>query len=183
MATERDILIQNYKEISPQIASDVFVAQTAAIIGDVHIGAGSSIWFGAVLRGDVFPIRIGESVSIQDNAVIHVTSGQHATTVGNRVTVGHAAVLHGCTIDDSCIVGMGAIVLDQAHVHRHCIVGAGALVTSGTHIPEGYLAVGTPARPKRKLTRKELDWIESSADHYVSLAQDYRDTNTDLSTH
>jgi len=167
-------LIQDYKGVSPKIGSDVFVAQTAAIIGDVQVAAHSSIWFGAVLRGDVFPIRIGESVSIQDNAVIHVTSGQHATTVGDRVTVGHGAILHGCTIDDSCIIGMGAIVLDQAHIRRHCIVGAGALVTSGTDIPEGYLAIGSPARPKRKLSREELEWIESSADHYVSLARDYR---------
>ena len=167
-------MIQDYKGVSPKIGSDVFVAQTAAIIGDVQVAAHSSIWFGAVLRGDVFPIRIGESVSIQDNAVIHVTSGQHATTVGDRVTVGHGAILHGCTIDDSCIIGMGAIVLDQAHIRRHCIVGAGALVTSGTDIPEGYLAIGSPARPKRKLSREELEWIESSADHYVSLARDYR---------
>ena len=159
--------------MAPRMGENVFIAETAAVIGDVEIGARSSIWYGAVLRGDVFPIRIGEAVSIQDNCVLHVTSGQHATTIGNRVTVGHAVVLHGCTVEDSCIIGMGAVVLDRAHVGKNCIVGAGALVTSGTHIPAGHLVVGAPARVKRALTGEELAWIETSADHYVELAAQY----------
>jgi carbonic anhydrase/acetyltransferase-like protein (isoleucine patch superfamily) len=159
----------------PQVDPTCFVADTAAIIGDVTIGARSSIWFGAVLRGDVFHIRIGEETSIQDNSVIHVTHDEHATLVGSQVTIGHSVTLHGCTIGDRCIVGMGAIVLDEAVVGDRCIVGAGALVTPGTKIPAGHLAVGSPARPKRALTEEELAWLESSAAHYVELARVYVD--------
>ena len=116
---------------------------------------------------------MGDEVSIQDLTVIHVTSGKFATKVGNRVTVGHSVVLHGCTVGDSCIIGMGAVIMDRATIGKNCIIGAGALVTPGTDIPEGHLAVGSPARAKRKLTDKELAWIQSSADHYVGLASRY----------
>ncbi len=131
------------------------------------------MWFGAVLRGDVFSIRIGEDTSIQDNSVIHVTHDQFATQVGSKVTVGHSVTLHGCTVGDSCIVGMGAIILDQAVIGDRCIVGAGALVTPGTKIPPGSLAVGSPARVKRPLSDDELVWLEASALHYVELVKDY----------
>src|SRR5690606_27855923 len=143
------------------------------LVGDVEVGTRSSIWYGVVLRGDVFHIRIGDETSIQDNAVVHVTGGRHATVVGDRVTVGHSVVLHGCTIEDECIIGMGAIVMDRARVGRKCIVGAGALVTPGTDIPEGQLVIGSPARAKRPLTDDELEWIRSSAAHYVTLAGRY----------
>lgn len=166
-------VIRTYKEHSPKIGDSVFLAETAAIIGDVEIGARSSIWYGAVLRGDVFHIRVGEDTSIQDNSVIHVTDGRHATIIGDRVTVGHGAIIHGCTIGDSCIVGMGAIVMDRANIGARSIVGAGALVTPGTTVPEGHLAVGAPARVKRALTDDELGWIEQSASHYVELANVY----------
>src|SRR5215470_5524422 len=119
----------------PAIDPTAFVADTATIIGDVTVGARSSVWFGAVVRGDVFHIRIGEDTSIQDNSVIHVTHGRYATLVGNKCTVGHQVTLHGCTVGDQCIIGMGAILLDQAFVGERSIVGAGALVTSGTKIP------------------------------------------------
>ena len=166
-------LVRGFNGKRPAIDPTAFIADNATVIGDVHIGARSSVWFGAVLRGDVFHIRVGEDTSIQDNAVIHVTHGQHGTQVGNKVTVGHSVTLHGCTVGDACIVGMGAVILDQAVIGDRCIVGAGALVTPGTKIPPGHLAVGSPARPKRPLTDEELVWLESSALHYVELVQQY----------
>lgn len=166
-------LIRAVRGHAPKIDPSAFIADTATVIGDVAIGARSSVWFGAVLRGDVFHIRIGEDTSIQDNSVLHVTHDRHATHVGSKVTVGHSVTLHGCTVGDLCIVGMGAIVLDQAVIGDRCIVGAGALVTPGTKIPAGHLAVGSPARPKRPLTDEELVWLEASALHYVELVRDY----------
>ena len=166
-------IIRPYKDKVPTIASDTFVAENAAVVGDVHIGSRCSIWYGAVVRGDVFHIRIGDEVSIQDNTVVHVTSGRHPTVVGGGVTVGHSVVLHGCTIGDSCIIGMGAVVMDEARIGDHCIVGAGALVTPGTVIPSGQLVLGSPARVKRALTEAERVWIAASAQHYVELAKDY----------
>jgi len=166
-------IVRPFRGITPRFGDGVFLAETAAVVGDVEIGARTSIWYGAVLRGDVFHIRVGAETSIQDNTVVHVTSGQHATLIGDRVTIGHSVVLHGCTIGDRCIIGMGAIILDRARIARHCIVGAGALVTPGTDIPEGHLVLGSPAKPRRPLTEDELAWIESSADHYVELAAAY----------
>ncbi len=166
-------IIRSYNDHTPSVGDATFVAETAVLVGDVVVGARSSVWYNTVLRGDVFHIRIGDEVSLQDNTVVHVTSGRHPTIVGNRVTVGHSVVLHGCTIEDRCIIGMGAIVMDRAHIGSDCIVGAGALVTPGTDIPSGHLALGSPARPKRKLTDAELEWIKSSADHYVELAAGY----------
>ncbi len=166
-------VIRTFGDKAPVIGTGVFAAETAAIIGDVVIGDRSSIWYGAVLRGDVFHIRVGEETSIQDNSVLHVTSGQHATIVGNRVTVGHSVTLHGCTVGDLCVVGMGATVLDEAVIGSRCIVGAGALVTPRTVIPEGHLAVGAPARVKRPLTEAELASLDDSANHYVELAERY----------
>jgi carbonic anhydrase/acetyltransferase-like protein (isoleucine patch superfamily) len=153
---------------------EYWVAENATLIGRVRLGRDASVWFGAVLRADVFPIRIGEDTSIQDNTVIHITHGQYATHVGNKVTVGHSVTLHGCTVGDLCIVGMGAVILDQAEVGDRCIVGAGALVTPGTKIPAGHLAVGSPARVKRKLTEEEAEtFLEASALHYVELINKY----------
>ncbi len=166
-------LIRGFRGQRPTLDPSTFVADNATLIGDVTVGARSSIWFGAVLRGDVFHIRIGDETSIQDNSVIHVTHDRYATTVGHRVTVGHSVTLHGCTVGDSCIIGMGAILLDQAVIGDRSIVGAGALVTPGTKIPPGTLAVGSPARPKRPLTDEELTWLEASAAHYVELARLY----------
>ena len=167
-------MIRAYQGKNPKLGADVFVADTAMVIGDVEIGARSTIWFGAVIRGDVYYIRIGEDTSIQDNSVIHVTHGQNATVVGNRVTVGHSVTLHGCTVRDRCIIGMGSTVLDLADIGERCILGAGSLVSPGTKIPPGHLALGNPARVKRELTERELLWIDTSADHYVELAKTYR---------
>jgi carbonic anhydrase/acetyltransferase-like protein (isoleucine patch superfamily) len=166
-------MVREFGGIRPRIGAGTFVAETAAVIGDVEIGARSSIWYGAVIRGDVYPIRIGDEVSIQDNTVVHVTGGKHATTVGNRVTVGHSVVLHGCTVADRCLIGIGSIVMDEAYIGTRSIVGAGSLVTPGTRVPEGHLVVGAPARVKRPLTDEELAWLEYSADTYVGLAERY----------
>jgi carbonic anhydrase/acetyltransferase-like protein (isoleucine patch superfamily) len=127
------------------------------------------------LRGDVFHIRVGEETSIQDNSVVHVTHDQYATIVGSRVTVGHSVTLHGCTIRDRVIVGMGSTVLDQADIGERVILGAGSVVAPGTRIPEGVLALGAPAKVKRPLTPEELEWIDASAAHYVELAKTYKD--------
>ncbi len=167
-------MIRGFRGKRPQIDPSAFVAETATVVGDVTLGARSSIWFGAVVRGDVFHVRIGSETSIQDNTVIHVTHDRYATQVGDRVTVGHGVILHGCAVRDLCIIGMGAIVLDQAEVGERCIVGAGALVTPATRIPPGHLVVGAPARVKRPLTDDELAWLESSAAHYVALTEQYR---------
>lgn len=166
-------IVRSYRGVAPAVAPDVFLADNAAVIGDTVIGAGSSVWFGAVVRGDQMPIRIGAATSIQDNSVVHVTSDVAGTTIGDRVTVGHRVILHACTVADDCIIGMGSIILDRARIGRYCIVGAGALVTPGTDIPDGHLAVGAPARVKRPLTDEERAWIDSSANHYVALAQRY----------
>jgi carbonic anhydrase/acetyltransferase-like protein (isoleucine patch superfamily) len=167
-------MIRAFRGKHPQIDPSAFVAENATIVGDVTLGARSSVWFGAVLRGDVFHIRIGEDTSIQDNSVIHVTHDQYATRVGSKVTVGHSVTLHGCTVGDQCIVGMGAIILDQAEIGDQCIVGAGALVTPGTKIPPRHLAVGSPARVKRPLSDEELLWLSASALHYVELVKQYQ---------
>ena len=166
-------LIRPFGGKMPEIGADTFVAENAVIVGDVIIGARSSIWYGAVLRGDVFHIRIGDETSIQDNSVIHVSHGRNATVVGSRVTVGHSVNLHGCRIMDHCIIGMGTIILDGAEVGERCIVGAGSLVTPETRIPPGTLSLGSPARPRRDLTAEELSWLSTSAQHYVELAAAY----------
>lgn len=166
-------LLRSFRGAEPVVGPDTFVAETAVLVGDVRVGSRSSLWYGTVLRGDVYHIRIGDETSIQDNTVVHVTSGRHATSVGSRVTVGHSAVLHGCTIEDDCIIGMGAVVMDRAHIGRFCVVGAGALVTPDTVIEEGMLVLGSPARAKRALGDEEREWIQSSARHYVELARHY----------
>ncbi len=166
-------IIRTFDSKTPQLGEQVFVAETAVLIGDVEVGARSSVWYGVVLRGDVHHIRIGEEVSVQDNTVVHVTSGRHPTIVGDRVTIGHSVVLHGCTVEDQCLIGMGAIIMDRAKIGKNCVVGAGALVTPGTEIPEGHLALGSPAKVSRELTDEELHWIATSSSHYVELAARY----------
>lgn len=160
--------------VFPTVARDVFVADTARIIGDVHVGAGSSVWFGTVIRGDVFHIRVGERVNIQDLSVLHVTTGRHATIVDDDVTIGHRAILHGCVVEARCLIGMSAVVMDGALIGAESMVGAGALVTPGTIIPPRSLAIGSPARVKRTLTEGELAFLTESAGHYQRIASSYR---------
>ncbi|HSY20894.1 MAG TPA: gamma carbonic anhydrase family protein [Polyangiaceae bacterium] len=155
----------------PLLASSVFVAESAAVIGDVHVGDDSSIWFGAVVRGDYFPIRIGARTNVQDNAVLHITSGRAATTVGDDVTVGHGAILHGCTVGSSCLVGMASVILDGAVVGEQSFIAAGSLVAPGTVIPPRSFALGRPAKVLRSVRDDELVLIQTSAHNYVGYAQ------------
>lgn len=158
---------------TPALGKGVFVAETAAIIGDVVIGDQSSVWYSTVLRGDEMPIRIGARTNLQDGTVIHVTSGKFGTTIGDDCTIGHGAIVHACTIEDLCLIGMGAIILDGARVGRGSLVGAGALVTPGTDIPPGSLVLGSPARVKRPTNDREREQIEYGAAHYVELGARY----------
>ena len=167
-------VLRPFRGHAPRLADDVFVAELTAIIGDVVIGARSTVWYGTVIRGDVMPIRIGAETSIQDNSVVHVTHDVAGTEVGDRVTVGHRVILHACTVEDDCIIGMGSILLDRCRVGRGSIIGAGSVVTPGTIIPPGSLALGSPARVKRPVTDEERAWIASSAAHYVELGRDHR---------
>jgi len=158
---------------TPMLGRNVFLAETCAVIGDTVIGDESSIWYSTVLRGDVMPIRVGARTSIQDGTVVHVTSGFSGTTIGDDCTIGHAAIIHACTVEDFCLIGMGSILLDGAVIGRGSLVGAGALVTPGTVIPPGSLVLGSPAKVKRPLNDKEREQIDFGAKHYVELAARY----------
>jgi carbonic anhydrase/acetyltransferase-like protein (isoleucine patch superfamily) len=160
---------------TPEIGKGAFLAETCSVIGDVVIGEESSIWYGTVVRGDVMPIRIGARTSIQDNAVIHVTSDFSGTIIGSDCTVGHSAIIHACTVEDFCLIGMGSIILDGARIGRGSLVGAGALVTPGTDIPPGSLVIGAPAKVRRPINDKEREQIAYGAQHYVELARRYRE--------
>ena len=163
-----------YRGVLPLVAESAFVALNASLIGDVEIMNDASVWFGAVLRGDVAPIRIGARTSIQDNSVVHATGGISATTVGEDCTVGHAVTLHGCTIGDRVLVGMGSIVLDNAFVASDTVIGAGSLVTPGAKIPSGVLALGRPAKPVRDLKEDDFARIREAAALYVGYGREYR---------
>jgi carbonic anhydrase/acetyltransferase-like protein (isoleucine patch superfamily) len=166
-------MLRGYGGKHPAIGRGVFLAETCVVIGDVVVGDESSIWYGTVLRGDVMSIRVGARTSIQDGTIVHVTSGFSGTIVGDDCTIGHAAILHACTVENECLIGMGAIVLDGARVGRGSLVGAGALVTPGTDIPPGSLVVGAPAKVKRAVNAKEREQIDYGAKHYVELARAY----------
>jgi gamma-carbonic anhydrase len=166
-------VIRSYGGVRPAIGARVFLAETCAVIGDVVLGDDASVWYSAVVRGDVMPIRIGARTNIQDGAILHVTSERFGTTLGADVTVGHGAIIHACTIEDLCLIGMGSTILDGARIGRGSLVGAGALVTPGTDIPPGSLVLGSPARVKRPVNDREREQIEYGAAHYVELARRY----------
>jgi carbonic anhydrase/acetyltransferase-like protein (isoleucine patch superfamily) len=166
-------LVRPFAGKSPRLHEPVFAMDGAVVIGDVEIGPESSLWFGAVVRGDVNAIRIGARTNVQDYAVIHVTSRTHATAIGDDVTLGHRVTLHGCTVKDRCLVGIGAIVMDGAVVGEEAIVGAGALVPPGMVVPPRTLAVGAPAKVRRPLTDEELAHLARSAANYVAYARQY----------
>ena len=167
-------VILAYDGRAPRLAPDAWIAPGAVVVGDVEIGAGSSIWFQTVVRGDVSRIRIGARTNVQDHSMVHVTGGTHPTEIGDDVTVGHRVVLHGCTVRDRCLVGIGAIVLDGAVIEEEAMVGAGALVPPGMVVPSGKLVLGAPARVKRDLTAEERAFFRSSAARYAALAARYR---------
>jgi carbonic anhydrase/acetyltransferase-like protein (isoleucine patch superfamily) len=168
--------IYPYKGMVPTITPGVFVAPTASVIGDVHVGSESSIWYGAVLRGDVMSIRIGARTSIQDNSVVHATGGWAETIVGDEVTVGHSVILHGCRIGSRVLVGMGSIVLDDAEIGEGTILGAGSLVTARTKIPPGVLAHGRPAKPARDLKPEELENVLEASRLYVVYGREHAES-------
>ncbi len=170
----RGTVILPFQGISPKIHQSVFVAEGAQIIGDVEIGRDSSVWFNAVIRGDVHYIRIGERTNIQDNCTLHVTHQKHALVIGSNVTVGHGAILHGATVGDCCLIGMGARVLDNSKIGSHTLVAAGALVLENSEVPEGTLVAGVPARVRRELTTEERQQLEQAAQNYINYVQQYR---------
>lgn len=161
-------------ELTPAIGRDVFVADSASVIGDVTLGDEAGIWFGAVLRGDYFPIRVGARSNVQDNAVVHITAGTAAATIGDDVTVGHSAVVHGCTIGSRVLVGMGSVVLDGAVIGDDSFIAAGSLVTPGTIVPPRSFVLGRPAKVVRPVKDEDLAWIRDAAKLYVGYARDFR---------
>jgi carbonic anhydrase/acetyltransferase-like protein (isoleucine patch superfamily) len=166
-------VIRTFESKTPVLHPTSYLAETAVVVGEVILGAGSSLWYGTVLRGDVDRIVVGDRTSIQDNAVVHVTHGFSGTTIGSGVTIGHGAILHACTIEDDCLIGMGAVILDGARIRRGTMVGAGALVPPHTDIPEGSRVLGVPAKVRGEVSAQEREWITSSAAHYVQLTQRY----------
>ena len=166
-------IVRSFGGHAPQLGRGVFLAENCAVIGDVVLGDEASIWYSVVLRGDMYPIRIGARTNVQDGTVLHVTSGRFATTIGSDCTIGHAAIVHGCTVEDHCLIGMGSTILDGAHIGSGSLVGAGALVTPGTIIPPRSLVLGAPARVVRPIKPKETEEIEYGAVHYVELARRY----------
>ncbi|MBN2725827.1 gamma carbonic anhydrase family protein [Candidatus Mcinerneyibacteriota bacterium] len=167
-------MLQYYKRSFPVIHSPAYIHPRSVLTGDVELGKYVNIWPGAVLRGDVNYIRIGEGTNIQDNAVVHVAH-EFPALIGKNVTVGHGAILHACRIGDSCLIGMGATVLDGAEIGEYCIIGANALVPKGMVIPPGSLVLGMPAKVKRPLKEEERDFLNESAKHYWELAQEYKE--------
>ncbi len=175
-------IIMPYKELNPKIDSSAWVAPGAVVVGDVEIGEDCSIWFGVVIRGDVHKIRIGKRVSVQDLSMIHVThykkpdkSDGSPTIIGDDVTIGHKVMLHGCTIEDACLIGMSATILDDAVIGKESIVGAGALVTKGKKFPPRSLILGSPAKVVRELSEDEVKELYASANRYVKFMSGYRD--------
>ena len=159
-------MIYEYKGIRPRIGENVFLAPGAVVLGDVEIGDGSSLWFYAVARGDVHSIKIGRKTNIQDHCMLHVTGGRFPLNIGDGVIVGHRATLHGCTVHDNALIGVGALVLDGAVVEEGAIVAAGAVVTPGSTIPSNRVAVGIPARSTRKPTAEEKAYHEQNLARY-----------------
>lgn len=166
-------MLTNYLTNTPAVSDDAFVADNAVVAGKVTVEKGASVWYGAVVRGDIAPVTIGKNSNIQDNAVIH-TGLKTPVVIGEGVTVGHSAVIHGCTIEDNALIGMGAIVLDGAVIGKNSIIGAGAVVTSGCVIPAGSVALGTPAKVVKTASPQQILTNKLNALEYVKLARDYK---------
>lgn len=155
----------------PVLAEDVFLASGAKIIGDVEIGKGSSVWYNSVIRGDVHYIRIGSKTNVQDLSMLHVTNQKFPLNIGNKVTIGHSVILHGCTLMDLCLIGMGAVILDGAVVEQNSMIAAGAVVRQGFIVPSGKLVAGVPAKVIRSLTEEEILDLENSAERYKKYTE------------
>jgi carbonic anhydrase/acetyltransferase-like protein (isoleucine patch superfamily) len=168
-------VLRPYRGTSPRVHPTAFVDASAQVIGDVEIGEESSVWMCAVIRGDVHWIKVGKRTSIQDGSVVHAMTGTHPTSIGDNVTVGHAAVIHGCTIENQCLIGMGAILLNGSHVGAGSIVAAGTLLVEGQKVPPRSLVMGSPGKVKRLLTQAEVADVQLYADRYVGYRLDYMD--------
>src|SRR5436190_7734864 len=166
-------MLRSHRGRLPRVHSTAYIDDSAQVIGDVEIGEESSVWMAVVIRGDVNRIRIGRRSNVQDGTIVHVMKDTHATTIGDNVTIGHAAVVHGCTIDDQCLIGMGAILLNGSHVGSQSIVAAGTLLVEGQKVPPRSLVMGSPGKVKRLLTHGEAADIQRYADHYVGYRLDY----------
>jgi len=166
-------MIYQFEDRIPSLPEEYYVADSAEVIGDVRLGHQSSVWFGAVLRGDIEPIIVGERSNIQDNSVAH-TSRNYPTILGDDVTVGHKVMLHACKVGNNCLIGMGAILLDGCEIGDNCIIGAGSVVAQGRKIPAGSLALGTPAKVIRSLSEDDFINIRGFAERYVALQARYR---------
>jgi gamma-carbonic anhydrase len=167
-------MLRPYRGLLPKVHPSAFIDQSAQVIGDVEIGQESSVWMTVVIRGDVNIIRIGDRTNIQDGTIVHVQHDTHPTRIGNDVTVGHGAIVHGCTIHDRVLVGMGAIILNGATIGEDCIIAAGTLVTEGATIPPRSLVMGSPGKVKRALTDADVAMIQEFADNYVRYRRDYQ---------
>ncbi len=168
------MIIRPYRNINPKVEPTAFVAENAAIIGDVEIGAGTGIWYGCTLRGDVNDIKIGARTNIQDGTVIHTSLGVQGTYIGDDVTVGHMALLHACTIGNKAFIGMQSLIMDEVVVEDEAMVAAGSMVTPRKRIPRHQLWGGRPARYMRDMTPEEIEYLQISADRYAALAQEYK---------
>lgn len=168
-------IVRPHGDKAPRLHDSVLLMTDVVVVGDVEIGEQSSIWFGSVLRGDVNYIRIGARTNVQDLSVLHVARATHPTVVGDDVTLGHRVTLHGCTVRNRVLIGIGAIVMDGAVVEDDAMVGAGALVPPGMVVPSGALALGSPARVRRNLTSDEAAYVRKTAENYVALAGRYRE--------
>jgi carbonic anhydrase/acetyltransferase-like protein (isoleucine patch superfamily) len=166
-------VLRFYRGTSPRAHPSAFIDESAQVIGDVEIGEESSVWMCAVLRGDVNAIRVGRRTNIQDGTVVHGMTGTHATQIGDNVTIGHGAIVHGCTIEDQCLIGMGAILLNGAHVGSGSIVAAGTLLVEGMKVPPKSLVMGSPGKVRRLLTQAEIAGILTYAEHYVGYRREY----------
>jgi len=166
-------VLRPFRGTAPRVHASAFIDQSAQVIGDVEVGEESSVWMCAVLRGDVNAIRVGRRTNIQDGSIVHGMTGMHATRIGDNVTIGHAAVVHGCTIEDQCLIGMGAILLNGAHVGGGSIVAAGTLLVEGMKVPPKSLVMGSPGKVKRLLTQAEIAGILTYAEHYVGYRVEY----------
>ena len=167
-------LIKSVRNFTPNLGMNCYLAETATIIGDVIAGDECSFWFNSIVRGDVNSIRLGNKVNVQDGAIIHCTYQTAATTIGNNVSIGHRAIVHGCTIKDNVLVGMGAIIMDHAVVEEYCLVAAGAVVLENAHLESGFIYGGVPAKKIKALSPKQFkNTIERIADNYVKYAKWY----------
>jgi len=166
-------MLRPHRGRMPRVHPTAYIDSSAQVIGDVEIGEESSVWMAVVIRGDVNRIRIGQRSNVQDGTVVHVMKDTHATTIGDDVTIGHAAVIHGCTVEDRCLIGMGTILLNGARIGAGSIVAAGTLVVEGMEVPPQSLVMGSPGRVKRALTDAEIAGIQALADRYVAYRLDY----------